>query len=61
MLLSLLHFAYAISCFSQITWKIMLACVDTNFKIHLFYFVKDNSFKCFLPLLLDGDIISFLT
>ena len=61
MLLSLLHFAYAISYFSKITWKITFACVDIIFKILLFYFVKDNSFKCFLPLLLDGYIISFLT
>lgn len=59
MLLSLLHFAYAIYYFSKITWKIMFACVDTIFKIHLFYFVKDNYFKRFLPLLLDGDIIIF--
>jgi len=39
----------------------LFACVDTIFKIHLFYFVKDYYFKCFLPLLLEGDIIRFLT
>lgn len=44
MLLSLLCFAYAIPYFKKITWKIMFSCVDTIFKIHLFYFVKDNYF-----------------
>lgn len=39
----------------------MFACVDIIFKIYLFYFLKGNYLKHFLPLLLYGDIISFLT
>lgn len=61
MLLSLLHFA--ISCFSKITWKIMLIYVDTiiQFSKYMFFFAlpKDNYFLCFSPLPLDGDILRF--
>lgn len=37
----------------------MFSCADTIFKIHLSYFLKDRSFKCILPFLLDGSTSFF--
>lgn len=39
----------------------MFPHVDTIFKIHLSYFLKDNSFECFLLLLLDENMTLFNT